>query len=101
MQLEREGTGTHVRLSGVREVENGEPSYASFLALNSPLFALGSSLIAAQLDAQLRQLVAHFVQAGHAEVLAFQKIVAGLADQLADRTHTQANHALAGTYRKV
>src|SRR5687767_414772 len=57
-----------------------------------------SKSVAAKFEALDRKFFADFIQAGHAEVLALQQIVARAADQLADRGQAEPDHALAGTY---
>ena len=49
----------------------------------------------------MRELLADFVEAGDAEVLALQQVVARAADQFADRREAQPDHALAGPHRQV
>src|SRR5690606_37389585 len=57
--------------------------------------------ITAQLKVVLRDLLAHFVQARDAEVLALQKVIARFANEIAERIEAQASHALAGANREV
>jgi hypothetical protein len=52
-------------------------------------------LLAAEFHAELSQLFANFVKAGHTKVLAFQQIVAGLSQQFTDGGQTETRHALA------
>ena len=57
--------------------------------------------VAAELEVLQREFLADFVEARDAEVLAFEQIVAGAADQFADRREAEADHALAGPDREV
>ena len=64
-----------------------------------PAFILRSkmaTLVAAELEAGEGQFFTDFVEAGHAEVLALEQVVAGPAHQFADRGEPQPDHALAG-----
>ena len=90
--------------------------HSSVRRANTPRRAAHGSILTQQLEGErcyaghqsprnlrfsLRQLLADFVQAGDAEVLALQQVVARLANQFADGGQTQANHALAGPHGQI
>src|SRR5205085_2041637 len=54
-----------------------------------------------QLQVQLAELLTDLVERGDAEVLAFQKLIAGAAEQLAEGVDAELGHALAGADRQV
>ena len=58
-------------------------------------------LIATELEIHNLELLADFGQTGHAEILAFQQIVASLTNQFANRIELQSNHAFPRANRKI
>ena len=57
--------------------------------------------VAAEFKALDRELFTNFVQAGHTKILAFQQVIAGATDQLANGGEPQADHTLTCPHRKV
>src|SRR5271166_1676799 len=54
-----------------------------------------------ELQSQRAQLVADFVERGHAEVLALQELITRPLGQIAHRLDVELAHAFASTYRKA
>ena len=57
--------------------------------------------LAAELQVVQAELFFDLVQAGHAEVLTFQQVITGAADQFADGADAESDHAFTSPHGKV